>query len=138
MAGWISDYLMKIGFQNIAGDLKPALDQLFGAFKLAVLMLNREDIVVTPAVERADEAGPVHLTQAGQPRDLPAHTEGEHCQTKCEGSRFRPKFSAGMISNILRQIAGVVARLLPPGHSSLVKIIGQFSIATFTPRSLAY
>ena len=42
-----------------------------------------------------------------------------------------------MRGNISRQIAGENARLLPPGHSSALKIIGQFSIAIFTPRSAA-
>ena len=42
-----------------------------------------------------------------------------------------------MISNIRRQIAGDQARLLPPGHSSAEKIIGQFSMAILTPRSRA-
>jgi hypothetical protein len=48
-----------------------------------------------------------------------------------------PKFSSGIASNICSQIAGDQARLLPPGHSSSLKIIGQFSIATLTPRSPA-
>lgn len=31
------------------------------------------------------------------------------------------------------QMAGVVRRFLPPGHSSRVKDMGQFSMAIFTP-----
>ncbi len=38
-----------------------------------------------------------------------------------------------MASNILRQIGGVVARFLPPGHSSAVNSMGQFSIPIRTP-----
>ena len=34
-------------------------------------------------------------------------------------------------------MAGVVMRFLPPGHSSLVKSIGQFSMAIRTPLSSA-
>jgi hypothetical protein len=49
-----------------------------------------------------------------------------------------PKLSLGIAENISSQIAGAQARLLPPGHSSYEKIIGQFSIAIFTPRSPAY
>ena len=41
------------------------------------------------------------------------------CQTKCDGSKLRPKLGLGMSSNIRRQMAGLVARFLPPGHSSL-------------------
>ena len=43
-----------------------------------------------------------------------------------------------MSANIRRQTAGVLARFLPPGHSSRVKIIGQFSMPIFTPLSSAY
>ena len=50
------------------------------------------------------------------------------CQTKCEGSKLRPKLALGMSANIRRQIAGLVARFLPPGHSSPVKSMGQFSM----------
>ena len=42
-----------------------------------------------------------------------------------------------MSANIRRQIAGLVARFLPPGHSSAVKSIGQFSIPIRTPLSSA-
>ena len=44
---------------------------------------------------------------------------------------------SGMSANILRQMAGVVARFLPPGHSSAVNSIGQFSIPIRTPRDSA-
>jgi hypothetical protein len=50
---------------------------------------------------------------------------------------LRPKFPAGIAENISSQIAGAYARFVPPGHSSYEKIIGQFSIAIFTPRSPA-
>ena len=50
------------------------------------------------------------------------------CQTRWEGSKFRPKLSLGMSLNIRRQTAGEMARFLPPGHSSPVKAIGQFSM----------
>ncbi len=39
----------------------------------------------------------------------------------------------GISSNIRRQTAGLWARFLPPGHSSPVKSIGQFSIPIRTP-----
>ena len=42
-----------------------------------------------------------------------------------------------MSSNIRRQIAGLVARFLPPGHSSPVKSIGQFSMPIRTSCSSA-
>ena len=42
-----------------------------------------------------------------------------------------------MSANIRRQIAGHVARFFPPGHSSAVKSIGQFSIPIRTFRSSA-
>jgi hypothetical protein len=43
-----------------------------------------------------------------------------------------------MAANSSRQIAGVAARFVPPGHSSQLKIIGQFSIAMRTPRPAAW
>ena len=43
-----------------------------------------------------------------------------------------------MSANIRRQIAGLVARFLPPGHSSPVKSIGQFSMPIRTPCCSAY
>ena len=43
-----------------------------------------------------------------------------------------------MAANIRRQMAGENARFLPAGHSSPVKYMGQFSIATRTPRPSAY
>ncbi len=42
-----------------------------------------------------------------------------------------------MSANILRQMAGDVARFLPPGHSSGENSIGQFSIPMRTPWSWA-
>ena len=47
--------------------------------------------------------------------------------------KLSPKLGLGMSANIRRQIAGEVARFLPPGHSSLPKLIGQFSMPIFTP-----
>jgi len=47
------------------------------------------------------------------------------------GGRIRalsPKYSLGISSNIRRHIAGLAARFLPPGHSSAVNSIGQFSM----------
>ena len=46
-------------------------------------------------------------------------------------------FALGIAANISRQMRGDTARFLPPGHSSCVKNIGQFSIATRTPLSSA-
>ena len=43
-----------------------------------------------------------------------------------------------MSSNIRRQIAGLSARFLPPGHSSSVNSMGQFSMPIRTSRSSAY
>ena len=43
-----------------------------------------------------------------------------------------------MSANIRRQIAGLVARFLPPGHSSPVKSIGQFSMPIRTSCCSAY
>ena len=40
------------------------------------------------------------------------------CQTRCDGSKLSPQALLGIFSNIVRQIAGVVARFAPPGHSS--------------------
>src|SRR5262249_62361786 len=49
-----------------------------------------------------------------------------------------PKLGLGISANIRRQIAGLVARFLPPGHSSAEKSIGQFSIPIRTPRLSAW
>jgi hypothetical protein len=38
-----------------------------------------------------------------------------------------------MSLNIRRQMTGVVARFLPPGHSSREKDMGQFSMPTLMP-----
>jgi hypothetical protein len=51
---------------------------------------------------------------------------------------LRPKRFDGTSENISSQAAGVEARFVPPGHSSQLKIIGQFSIATLTPRRSAW
>src|SRR5260370_32115666 len=51
----------------------------------------------------------------------------------CDGSKLRPKFSSGMSLNMRRQITGLVARFLPPGHSSLLNDIGQLSIPMRIP-----
>jgi hypothetical protein len=42
-----------------------------------------------------------------------------------------------MRRNISRQTLGEMAMFLPPGHSSPVKSIGQFSIPIFTPHPSA-
>ena len=42
-----------------------------------------------------------------------------------------------MSANIRRQIFGLVARFFPPGHSSRVNDIGQFSMPIRTPQSSA-
>ncbi len=44
----------------------------------------------------------------------------------------------GMSAYIRRQIAGEFARFFPPGHSSFVNSMGQFSIPIFTPRASAW
>ncbi len=48
------------------------------------------------------------------------------------GSKFSP-MEPPHRSRIRRHIRGVVAMLLPPGHSSSLKSIGQFSIVIFRP-----
>ena len=44
-----------------------------------------------------------------------------------------PKLFDGISVNIRLQMAGEMAMFFPPGHSSFVKSMGQFSIAIFTP-----
>ena len=56
-----------------------------------------------------------------------------NCQTRCEGSKFNPSVFSGLFSNIVRHTSGDTARFLPPGHSSLLNSMGQFSMAIFTP-----
>ena len=46
--------------------------------------------------------------------------------------RVLPKFFEGMISNSLRKMTGEHMRFCPPGHWSLPKSIGQFSIPILT------
>ena len=43
------------------------------------------------------------------------------------------KRAAGISSNIFLQMRGLTARFLPPGHSSSVNNMGQFSMAIRTP-----
>src|SRR4051812_13002249 len=55
----------------------------------------------------------------------------------CEGSKLSPNERLGISENIRLHIDGLVARFFPPGHSSWVNNIGQFSIPMRTPRSWA-
>ena len=55
---------------------------------------------------------------------------------RCDGSKLSPIVPPHS-SRIRRQMRGVVARLCPPGHSSSLKSIGQFSIVICRPWSFA-
>ena len=55
---------------------------------------------------------------------------------RCDGSKLSP-IVPPHCSRIRRQMRGVVARLWPPGHSSLLNSIGQFSMVIFRPWSWA-
>ena len=57
-------------------------------------------------------------------------------RTRCDGSKLSPIVSSHC-SRIRRHIRGVVAMLLPPGHSSYENSIGQFSSVIFRPWSFA-
>ena len=59
------------------------------------------------------------------------------CNTRCDGSKFSPSVPSGNSANSRRQTAGLTARFLPPGHSSVENSIGQFSIPIFTPAAFA-
>ena len=50
------------------------------ALEAAVLVLDRDDVVVADGVERGDEARPAHLAEARQPRHLPADAARETCR----------------------------------------------------------
>ena len=60
------------GPQDVAGQQEAALDELVGALEVAVLVLDDDVAVVAGAPQRGEDAAPVRLAQARQPRDLPA------------------------------------------------------------------
>src|SRR5205814_784888 len=62
----------------VAREQKPALHDLELALEAAVLVLDRDNPVVADRVQRAQEAVPTHLAEAGQARYLPAHAERQH------------------------------------------------------------
>ncbi len=65
------------GPEDVAGEQEAALDELVGALEVAVLVLDDDVAVVAGAPQRGEDAAPVRLAQAGQPRDLPADAADE-------------------------------------------------------------
>src|SRR5207244_12989276 len=63
--------------QRFARDHEPSLDELLRALEAAVLVLDRQHVVVPDGVQRGDEARPVDLPESGQPRHLPADATRE-------------------------------------------------------------
>jgi len=59
----------------------------------------------------------------------------DHLQNEMRWVEVEAKIIIGMISHILRQMAGVLARLLPPGHSCTRRAWGNFRLQ-FSRRGL--
>src|SRR5215211_5820927 len=63
--------------QHVPCKQEAALDELLVALEATILMLDREHVVVADGVQGGDEATPLHLAEAGEPRHLPADPAGE-------------------------------------------------------------
>ena len=65
---------MKVRLEHIPRKIEAALDKLLIAFEVAIFMLYTDHIIIMGGCQGSKEPGPVHITQAGQAWNLPAHT----------------------------------------------------------------
>src|SRR4051812_45805586 len=63
--------------QRVPRDQEAALDEVLVAFEAAVLVLDRDGVVVADRVQRGDEPRPVDLAEARHARHLPADAARE-------------------------------------------------------------
>ena len=49
--------------ENVSGDEEPALDEILRRLEVAILVLDRDHVVVSGSVQRGDEAIPAHLAE---------------------------------------------------------------------------
>src|SRR5665811_774750 len=75
--GLLPGMLLAVRPQHVPRDEEPLLDLVVGALEAAILVLDDAITLEPGPVEFGEDRGPVHLAQARDPRDLPAHAHRE-------------------------------------------------------------